>query len=134
MIKVYTNETCPYCKQVKEELTKNNVEFTNMNTVEHKDQWQEIVNLTGIPTVPTIEYNNEYFVPNRDFGTPQQLVIMLKAYTDSPYKQSKRIFERVKTLNYNIYTAFNKLEQTLKNIELKLDKLNTKENVDKSTD
>ena len=120
MIKVYTNETCPYCKQVKEELTKNNVEFTNMNTVEHKDQWQEIVNLTGIPTVPTIEYNNEYFVPNRDFGTPQQLVIMLKAYTDSPYKQSKRIFERVKTLNYNMGQAFQRMDQLLKQIENKL--------------
>ena len=120
MIKVYTNETCPYCKLVKEELTKNNVEFTNMNTVEHKDQWQEIVNLTGIPTVPTIEYNNEYFVPNRDFGTPQQLVIMLKAYTDSPYKQSKRIFERVKTLNYNMGQAFQRMDQLLKQIENKL--------------
>ena len=120
MIKVYTNETCPYCKQVKEELTKNNVEFTNMNTVEHKDQWQEIVNLTGIPTVPTIEYNNEYFVPNRDFGPPQQLVIMLKAYTDSPYKQSKRIFERVKTLNYNMGQAFQRMDQLLKQIENKL--------------
>ena len=117
---IYTNEQCPYCKQVKEELTKNNVEFTNMNTVEHKDQWQEIVNLTGIPTVPTIEYNNEYFVPNRDFGTPQQLVIMLKAYTDSPYKQSKRIFERVKTLNYNMGQAFQRMDQLLKQIENKL--------------
>ena len=91
-----------------------------MNTVEHKDQWQEIVNLTGIPTVPTIEYNNEYFVPNRDFGTPQQLVIMLKAYTDSPYKQSKRIFERVKTLNYNMGQAFQRMDQLLKQIENKL--------------
>ena len=47
------------------------------------------------------------------------------------------IFERVKSLNYNMYTAFGRLDQMLKNIELKLDnietKLNTEENVDKST-
>ena len=26
-LEIYTNETCPYCKQIKEELTKNNIDF-----------------------------------------------------------------------------------------------------------
>ena len=35
-IEIYTNETCGYCKQVKEELSKNNIEFEERDTLEHK--------------------------------------------------------------------------------------------------
>jgi len=127
---VYTNEQCSYCKSIKEELLKQNINFENKDTTKYKDDWQEVVNLTGISTVPTIEYNEEYFVPNRDFGTPQQLMIMLNAYTDSPYSQSKRVFERLKTLNYNMGQAFMRMDQLLKQIETKL---NIKEDEHKST-
>ena len=129
-MKIYTNETCPYCKAIKEELEKEDVKFINMDTTEHEVEWQEVVNLTGIPTVPTIEYNNEYFVPGRDFGNGQQLIKMLEVYTDSPHEQSKRAFERVKTLNYNMHQAFTRMDQLLKQIETKL---NIKEDEHKST-
>tara|TARA_R100001463_G_scaffold99977_2_gene154428 strand:- start:338 stop:715 length:378 start_codon:yes stop_codon:yes gene_type:complete len=119
-IEIYTNKTCPYCKQIKEEMTKQGVVFENKDTSENKSEWQEIVNLTGIPTVPTIKCNDEYFVPNRDFGSPEQLVIMLKTYSDSPYNQSKRIFEKIKTLNYNMGQAFQKMDQLIRQIETKL--------------
>ena len=91
-----------------------------MDTTEHEVEWQTVVNLTGIPTVPTIEYNDEYFVPGRDFGNSQQLVSMLRSHADSPYEQSKRTFERVKTLNYNMGQAFQRMDQLLKQIETKL--------------
>ena len=35
-IEIYTNETCGYCKQVKEELSKNNIEFEEKDTLEYK--------------------------------------------------------------------------------------------------
>jgi len=127
---VYTNETCPYCKSVKEELTKENIEFEEKISKNWENEWQEIVNLTGIPTIPTIEYSDEYFVPGRDFGNPQQLVSMLRSHADSPYEQSKRAFERVKTLNYNMGQAFQRMDQLLRRIETKL---NIKENEHKST-
>ena len=127
---IYTNEQCAYCKSIKEDFNKNDIEFEEKSSTVWKDEWQEIVNLTGMPTVPTIKYNNEYFVPGRDFGNGEQLISMLKAYTDSPYKQSKRVFERIKTLNYNIHQAFVRMDQLLKQIE---NKLNIKENEHKST-
>jgi glutaredoxin len=120
IIKIYTNETCPYCKSIKEELDKKDIKFINMDTIEYKAEWQIIVNLTGMPTVPTIEYNDEYFVPGRDFGSPQQLISMLEIHTKSPYEQSKRTFERVKTLNYNMGNAFQRMDQLLRQIETKL--------------
>ena len=120
MISIYTNKNCPYCKQIKEELLKQNINFKNKDTTQNKSEWLEIINLTGMPTVPTVECNNEYFVPGRDFANPQQLTAMLKEYTDSPHNQSKRTFERLKTLNYNMGHAFIKVDQLLKQIETKL--------------
>ena len=117
---VYTNETCQYCKQVKDELTKNNIEFEERLTGEWSVDWQEVVNLTGVPTVPTIEYNNEYFVPGRDYGSAEQVVGMIETFTNSSHEQSKRVFERLKTLNYNIHQAFTRMDQLLRQIETKI--------------
>ena len=77
---IYTNETCPYCKSIKEELTKANIEFKERITSEWPAKWQEINNLTNMPTVPTIEYHDEYFIPGRDFGNPQQLINILNIF------------------------------------------------------
>jgi len=129
-IEIYTNETCPYCKQIKEELTKNNIEFKNKLTSDFKDEYQEIVNLTGIPTVPTIKYNDEYFVPGRDFNNVQQVVNLLESFKPSKYTESRKIFERIKTLNFHINTAFGRVDQLLRKIETKL---NTEEDEHKST-
>tara|TARA_R110000824_G_scaffold117386_1_gene269321 strand:- start:693 stop:1088 length:396 start_codon:yes stop_codon:yes gene_type:complete len=117
---IYTNKTCSHCKSIKKDFKKENIEFEERIGEDWKSEWQEVVNLTGMPTVPTIEYNNEYFVPGRDFGNGQQLIEMLKNYTDSPHEQYKRVFERLKTLNYNISMAFNRTNQILTQIETKI--------------
>ena len=133
---IYSNETCPYCKQVKEKLVEKEIKFEDRATVDFQKEWANIIGLTGMSQIPTILYKNSYFIPGRDFQNVEHLLDIIDKYQgENPDQPADRyVLERVKTLNYNIYTAFNKLEQTLKNIELKLDKLNTKENVDKSTD
>ena len=129
-IEIYTNSTCGYCKQLKDELTKNNIEFEEKLTADFKDEYQAIVNLTGLPTTPTIKYEGEYFVPGRDYGNPQQLVNLLETFQSSKYDDSRRVLERIKTLNFHINTAFGRLDQLLRKIETKL---NT-EDEHKSTD
>ena len=126
---IYTNETCGYCKQIKEELEKTDLKFENKLTSEHAVEWQEVVNLTGIPSVPTITYDNEYFVPGRDFQNANQIVDKLKLLKTPRYTQTQKTFERLKTLNYNMNLAFGKLDQLLRQIETKI---NTDEH--KSTD
>jgi hypothetical protein len=39
-----------------------------------REEWQDIVNLTGMPTVPTIKYKGEFLVAGRDFGNPTNLI------------------------------------------------------------
>ena len=119
-ITIYTNNTCGYCKQIKEEFTEANLEFENKITSENESEWQEIVNLTGMGTVPTVIYNDEYFVPGRDFQNAKQLADRLKSFETPKYTQLQRTFERVKTLNYNINVAFGRLDQLLRQIETKI--------------
>jgi len=128
-IEIYTNSTCGYCKTLKDELTKNNIEFEEKLTSKFQAEFQNIVNLTGVPTVPTIKYEDEYFVTGRDYNSPQQLISILQNFKSSEYDDSRRVLERIKTLNYHINTAFGRLDQLLRKIETKI---NTDEH--KSTD
>jgi len=129
-IEIYTASTCGYCKQLKDELTKNNIEFEEKLTTDFKDEYQTIVNLTGLPTTPTVKYEGEYFIPGRDYGNPQQLINLIETFKSSEYDDSRRVLERIKTLNFHINTAFGRLDQLLRKIE---SKLNT-EDEHKSTD
>ena len=128
-ITIYTNSTCGYCKQLKDELNKNNIEFKEKLISEFTVEWQDVVNLTGLPTTPTIKYKEEYFVPGRDYQNPQQLMNILETFPDSSHDYNRRAFERIKTLNYNMSVAFGRLDQLLRQIETKI---NTDEH--KSTD
>ena len=129
-IEIYTNNTCPYCKQIKDELSKKNIEFEEKLTPAFTDEYQENVNLTGMPTVPTIKYNDEYFIPGRDFQNAQQVINLLETFKVSQYDDSRRVLERIKTLNFHINTAFSRLDQLLRKIETKI---NTEEDEHKST-
>mgnify|MGYP003123403694 CR=1 FL=1 len=119
-IKIYTNETCPYCKQVKEELIKNNIKFENINTQDHIKEWNDIVSFTGIPTVPTLFFGNEYHVPGRDFRDAPNLLIKIKNYKPCSFPVEQQVLEKLKTLNYNMGIAFNRTNQILSQIETKI--------------
>ena len=116
-VTIYTNETCPYCKQVKDELTKNNIEFEEKVNSENQDNWDKVVSLTKVPTTPTVYYKNNYFVPQRDFNSPQGLIELLKNFKESEFDLSYQNNEMLKTLNYNINIAFRRLDQLLRQIE-----------------
>jgi len=123
MVDIYTNETCPYCKQIKEELNKNNIEFNERLTKDWPAKWQGLITLTGMPTVPTIVYEDNIYVPGRDFNNPQHLINLVNTKHHS-YDINKETFEKIKTVNYNIHIAFGKLDQLLRQIE---NKINTDE-------
>ena len=119
-IRIYTNEACPYCKQIREELTKNNIKFEDLLTNNNKENWQAIVNLTGMPTVPTVCFDDQYLVPGRDFSSADSLIKLIQNYKTSNFTTQEITLEKLKTLNYNISTAFNRTNQILTQIENKL--------------
>ena len=129
-ITVYTSKTCTYCDQVKDKLKESSIKFTEIDIIEFSDVWDSVNSLTTIPTTPTVKINDEFLLPGRDFYNPQNLIEIISNFKDSQYKENRRVLELVKTLNYNTYTAFNRLNGLLQQIE---NKLNKEENVNKST-
>jgi glutaredoxin len=130
---VYSNTTCPYCKEVKEKLTKKEIEFENRSTADFQKEWHNVISLTGMAQVPTIFYKDTYLVPGRDYGNADGLMMMLenlKGITES-ISLEQGTLERIKTLTYHMQTAFGRMDQLLRKIE---NKLNTEEDVNKSTD
>ena len=119
---IYTNETCPYCKQIKDELIKVNIEFEERLTSNFKDEYQDITSLTGIPTVPTIHYKDNYFVPGRDFNGAPHLINIIKEFKPCNFPVELQTLEKIKSLTYNIQVAFGRTDQLLRKIENKLNK------------
>ena len=128
-ITMYTNEACPYCKSIKKELQEHDIKYKEKLTKDYSKEYQQIVNLTGINTVPAVVINDEYYIPGRDFQNAQHILNIIETYSDNSFDLSRRTFERIKTLNYNINIAFGRLDQLLRKIETKI---NTDEH--KSTD
>lgn len=51
---IYTFETCPYCIRAKRLLSRNNIEFEEINITNDEDKLNELEKKTGIGTVPQI--------------------------------------------------------------------------------
>jgi len=126
-ITIYTNETCSYCKSIKAELKEHDIKYKEKLTKDHTEEYQQIVNLTGMNTVPAVVINDEYYIPGRDFQNAQHILNIIETYNDNNFDLSRRTFERIKTLNYNINIAFGRLDQLLRKIETKI---NTDEHKD----
>ena len=124
-ITIYTNETCPYCKQVKEKLDEEKIKYIEIDINKNEKEWSNIVGLTGMPNIPTLYFKDTYFVPGRDYQNPEVLIKLIHKYEPCSFDNLQIAVERVKTLNFGIATAFQQVDNLLKNIESRLDKIDT---------
>ena len=61
-VTVYSTPTCPYCKQVKDFLNENNIEFEDINVAENNDAAKEMVEKSGQMGVPVIDVHGRIIV------------------------------------------------------------------------
>ena len=120
ILTVYSNDNCKYCKELIDKLNDKNIEHKILSTEKHTDKWVDVVNLTTMPTTPTILYKDNYFVAGRDFQNADHLINIVNNFKVSKFSINKQIFEKIKSLNYNINMAFGKLDQLLRKIETKI--------------
>ena len=115
-------------------MEKEEIKFIEKSTPDCLDEWNNIVELTNLPTVPTLVLDNNYFIPGRDFTNPQHLIGKIKDYKPVKVDNERKVLERLKTFNFQVSTAFNRIQSLLNNIDIKLSVLDKREeNEHKST-
>ena len=119
-IEIYTMPTCAICKEVKEELIKQNIKFEEKIVSEFQDEFDQIALLTRVPSTPIICYKNSYLVAGRDFNSPENLITMLNKHKSCNFDLLYQNNEAIKTMNFNISVAFQRMDQILRQIETKL--------------
>ena len=129
-ITIYTGETCPYCKQIKNKLKESSIKFIEKDIIKSKKEWEKVYNLTANPTTPTIEISGEFLLPGRDFQQPEHLVNIINNFQKPTFSVEKLCYERIKNMNWHMANAFQRVDMILKALETKL---NTEENEHEST-
>ena len=94
---IYTMSTCSYCEEIKKLLNEKNIKFTEKDKIEFAGEWYQVAQLTGMPMFPTICIRGEYFIPNRDFQNPTQLLNLAEYMISEEYKEwdiQTKIYEK----------------------------------------
>ena len=102
---IYTQQECDYCKDTKDFLTENNIEFIDKPINGFEKEWNLIKQTVGIALTPTLVYNNNILIPNRDFDNIEDIPSSLKNCDNNKYEKEYIILERLKTLEYNMMNA-----------------------------
>jgi len=61
-VKVYSTETCPYCKMAKEWLKEKKIEFEDINVTSNQEAQKEMVEKSGQMGVPVIEIDGQIVI------------------------------------------------------------------------
>ncbi len=80
MIIIYSIPECPYCSDLKEKLTEQNIDFNDINVLleENVEEHKEIVEFTNSNEVPIIKLNKHFLVPNVSFHSIDECVETIK--------------------------------------------------------
>jgi glutaredoxin len=87
---LYTMKGCPFCSMIKEELTKENIDFMERDIHEYEKEYDEFSKITQNEYIPalmllTLDENEEasnveLLAPDRDFNDIYEGVELVKNY------------------------------------------------------
>ena len=86
---LFTMEGCPYCVQMKDQLTESNIDFVERDINEHKDEYDMFVEITENEFVPafmivespdTDDHKSYLFAPERDYNEIEEGVSIIKEH------------------------------------------------------
>ena len=82
-------EGCPYCVQMKDQLTESDIDFVERDINEHKDEYDMFVEITENDFVPafmivespdTDDHKSYLYVPERDYDEIEEGVAIIKEH------------------------------------------------------
>jgi len=82
MVRIYSIENCPYCTELKEILTQEGVEFTdvNVNLPENEKEYDQIHEATKSDEVPIVLVGKQLLVPNVSFQSIRECANLTKKF------------------------------------------------------
>ena len=124
-LKVYSQKHCKYCDNVKDALKENNIEFENVEIDDSRDEWNEITRIIGIGMTPTIGFNDEVWVPSRDFRGPEDLIKRIEYYKEYPLPTATNDekIEMIINANKNLAMSLQQINMTLANMQNRINQL-----------
>jgi glutaredoxin len=89
LVILFTMDGCPYCVQMKDQLTESEINFVERDIDEHKDEYDMFVEITENEYVPafmivespdTDDHKSYLFAPERDFNEIEEGVAIIKEH------------------------------------------------------
>lgn len=83
---VFTLNGCSHCVDLKKELKKQNISFTEIEVETNKEIWNSVVKQTGHNSLPSVYISiaggdeGPIFVPERDYKDRDDLIEKIKMY------------------------------------------------------
>ena len=75
-------QNCPYCAELKELLTTENIEFNDIDIYdkEHEKEVKEIMEVSKAEEVPIVRIEKQLFIPNVSFKSIKEAVELTKKF------------------------------------------------------
>jgi glutaredoxin len=82
IVKVYSIENCPYCIELKQMLTTENIKFIDIdiNLPENEAEFNKLYEITQCDEVPVVKVGKQILVPNTSFNSIQECYELTKKF------------------------------------------------------
>lgn len=79
MVKLYGFNECPYCKELREMLTKNEIQFiyVDINLPENEEEFNKVLDVSKSDEVPIVKVGNQLLIPNVSFKTIKEASLLV---------------------------------------------------------
>ena len=80
MIRIYTMDECPYCKELKDLCTKEGIKFDeiDIHSEENKVEVDKVFELTKVDSVPIAKVGNQLLAPDVSFTSIEEAFDIIK--------------------------------------------------------
>ena len=82
IVRVYSIPNCPFCKELKDLLEKEEIQFVdvNVNAPENEEEYLKLQKITNSNDVPIVKIKKQILVPNVSFHSIPQACSLVKKF------------------------------------------------------